>query len=85
MPLTPHRIKFLIYEAGHSPASLAERWGYNDQEFSMCIHFVPGRVYPELRILISNLIGLPVDHVFGSHPLTTELLASREEKQRSVA
>ena len=81
MPYPPHRIKFLIYETGTTPAELAEKWHVRPEEMSMCIQQVPGRVYPEIRLLICELINRSVGEVFGEHPLTTEMLRGKEKQQ----
>ena len=85
MPFPPHRIKYLIQDKGSSLARLAELWHCRLQELSMCIRQVEGRVYPELRILVSDFIGYPVNEVFGEHPLTTALLSDQKTKKRSAA
>ncbi len=85
MPLPPHRIKYLISDKGETLTSLAGLWHCRLEEISMCINQASGRVYPELRILISNFIDKPVDVVFGQHPLTDELLSQSKGKQRSAA
>jgi hypothetical protein len=91
MPFSPNRIKFEINEklqqttSHDSISELVSSWGLSIQQFSMCINNAPRRVYPQLRILISNFIGRPVEQVFGRHPLTDALLARSERKQRRVA
>lgn len=80
MPYPPHRIKFLIYETGKSLGDLADEWSVKPEEMSMCINQTPGRVYPEIRLLICDLIECSVDEVFGSHPLTTALLQDKQQQ-----
>ena len=86
MSFSPARIKYLLLEAmgKSSLTDIAEEWGVRLEELSMCIRQVKDRVYPELRLKISETIGHPVDEVFGSHPLTTALLTEQSET-RSVA
>lgn len=83
MPFSPIRIKYLIWEKGETLTTLAEQWHCRMEELSMCIRQVPGRVYPHLRVKIANLIGQPVEKVFGVHPLTTEL-QSKKRKRRAA-
>src|SRR5947209_18402639 len=75
MPYSPNRIKFLINEEGETLTSLAALWRYRLEEVSQCVRQV--RVYPQLRILISDFIHQPVERVFGRHALTDALLPGR--------
>jgi hypothetical protein len=86
MPFTTLRIKYLLLKKTRKPSltAIAEDWGVRLEELSMCIRQVPDRIYPELRIKISEVIGHPVEKVFGSHPLTTALLNPQTET-RSAA
>jgi hypothetical protein len=86
MPFSPLRIKYLLLEKTgfKSLTDIAAQWGYRFEELSMCIRQVPGRIYPELRIKISEAIGFPVDEVFGSHPLTSALV-TEQLKTRNAA
>jgi hypothetical protein len=79
----PHRIKFLLKEVGHTPTTVADKYNYTKPQVSMCIN--GQRVYPALRIIISNLIHRDVEAVFGKHELTTALLEEREAEQQNAA
>jgi hypothetical protein len=87
MPFTPARIKYLLIENTNKPTltAIAEAWQVRFEELSMCVRQVAGRIYPELRIKISQAIGYPVVEVFGEHPLTTALLSNQETNERSAA
>jgi hypothetical protein len=83
MPYPPHRIKYLLEEVGYTLTRFSAEHGFKKPEVSMCINKV--RVYPEIRIAISNLIGRSVETVFGPHPLTTAILEGRETERQSAA
>ncbi len=84
MAYSLNRIKYLLGEKGFTFAKIARLYDYYPEEVSMCARQVPGRVYPEIRLLISALIGKHVNEVFGAHPLTDALL-NQPKKQRSAA
>lgn len=86
MPYTPDRIKHLLYgKTGQSLSALASEWQVRLEELSMCIRQVPRRIYPELRLRVSAVIGEPVEVVFGKHPLTTALSLNKSTKRRRAA
>jgi len=84
MPFSEHRIKYLLREkTGKSLTELADEWGCWMEQISMCIR--RARIYPNLRIKIAEAIGTRVDLVFGSRPLTTDLLTRRNGRKRKAA
>lgn len=85
MPLTANRIKYLLSEEGETLSSLSRRWGWRVEELSMCIRRSPGRVYPELRIKISEFLGMSVERVFGPHPLTSVIRNNKAAKHSRAA
>ena len=86
MPFTEHRIKYLLREkTGKNLTALAEEWECRIEELSMCVRQVEGRVYPGLRLKISEAIGHPVNTVFGRHPLTDSVTDSKRPRARKAA
>jgi len=79
MPYPPHRIKYLLEEAGYTITRLAKENGFKIPEVSMCINGT--RIYPPIRIAICRVINKPVETVFGAHPSTTALLEGRDVQQ----
>jgi len=64
MPLTPLRLKFLIYERGESITSLAEQFGCTREELSKTIRGV--RLYPQIREKLASFLNQPVEQLFRS-------------------
>ena len=57
MPFSEHRIKYLLREkTGKTLSALAEDRGIRLEELSMCIRREAGRIYPEIRIWVAELI-----------------------------
>lgn len=66
MPLTPLQLKFLIYERGYSIQRMADEIGCFREELSMTIRRV--RTYPRIRLAVADLLGRPVEELFGETP-----------------
>ncbi len=63
MPLSPLRLKFLIYEQDESITSLAKILGCSREELSKTIRGV--RTYPRIRTALASFLGRSVGELFG--------------------
>jgi len=66
MPLSPLRLKFLIYERGETLTSLAGQFGCSREELSKTIRGV--RTYPHIREHLASFLGQPVEKLFAETP-----------------
>ena len=71
MQLSPTEIKIRLLRAGVTAAELARRWRVPKENLSRVINRTPGFVFPEIRQLLADFLGVPVSAI-GREPARTE-------------
>jgi hypothetical protein len=63
MQLSETEIKIRLLRKGVKPADLARSWNVPKENLSRVINRTPGFVFPEIKGLLANFLGVPVSAV----------------------